>query len=694
MNANAVQQEITIPIMHCFDNNYVIPAAVSFYSMLENANKEYCYKLFVLHNDITYQSQIKLTQIVHGFPNASIEFIDMTDSFKDIWESFQFIGHYSKEVLYKLLVPSIFPQYDKLIITDVDVVFLGDISESFFSFDVKEKIFFAGVHQIMPKNSWLETYYQNYDEHFGKNSIKELKVCGGYLVANLKQLREHEMEARFIAFMKQNAYRLLQAEQDVINFCCKQEEIRLLPLNYVVCSYQYDLYDGREENLDSDLFYKREAILDSLNHPIQLHYATGTKPWNSPASTKADIWFYYLAKCGLFYDYMKKERVLLEDIVEFISNEDIRKGGRRNNSPMLVSILCCTYNHEGFIRDTLESLVSQEADFPYEIIVADDASSDSTRDIIEEYHIKYPGLIVPILREVNVGIGINYYDALQHVRGRFLAICDGDDCWIDRLKLKKQVDFLMCNHEYNLCCSSCIKHQVETGEDFLYNPEDYIKSAIAIKEYYTFKDLLYCRFISSCTVMMRWQLRDMVPEFLANYEVIDFPLILIHAAGGRIKVMADEVFAKYNLHSQGITSTRNDKVERETRCLINEVNQFLDYRFSKTVSQYYKDYKQYMAWMRKQKEKERLDSAQKHDEQLPQEETSSVSEKESTKKHLKRTFYLKDALCAIYRECVPEVIKRVWRLFKKALILIYRECIPNIFKRFYRATKGKLLQRG
>ena len=91
MNANAVQQEITIPIMHCFDNNYVIPAAVSFYSMLENANKEYCYKLFVLHNDITYQSRIKLTQIVHGFPNASIEFIDMTDSFKDIWESFQFI---------------------------------------------------------------------------------------------------------------------------------------------------------------------------------------------------------------------------------------------------------------------------------------------------------------------------------------------------------------------------------------------------------------------------------------------------------------------------------------------------------------------------------------------------------------------------------------------------------------------------
>ena len=220
--------------------------------------------------------------------------------------------------------------------------------------------------------------------------------------------------------------------------------------------------------------------------------------------------------------------MLHEDICEFIPNEKIRKGKKQNNSPMMVSILCCTYNHEQFIRATLESLVNQIVDFPYEIIVADDASSDLTRNIVEEYCTKYPNLIFPILRKENVGIGANYYDALQHVRGRFLAICDGDDCWIDKLKLKKQVDFLMKNHEYNICCSSFIKHQVDTGKDILYNPEDYIKNAITLKEYYTFKDLLYCRFISSCTVMIRWQLRDMVPEFLTNYEVIDFPLILIH----------------------------------------------------------------------------------------------------------------------------------------------------------------------
>ncbi len=690
MVVNTNRTDITIPVMHCFDNNYVIPAAVSFYSMLKNASKDYCYKLFVLHNDITVQNQMKLSHVVQQFSNATLEFIDMTNSFQDIWEGFQFIGHYSKEVLYKLLVPSIFPQYDKLIITDVDVVFTGDISPSYFSFDVEEKVFFAGVHQILPENSWLESYYKNYDEHFGKGSVKQLKVCGGYLVANLLQLRQHHMEDKFIDFMRNNAYRLLQAEQDVINFCCEQEEIRYLPLSYVVCSYQYELYSS-EDKLNSDLFYSAEQLQDSMEHPVQLHYATGTKPWNAADSTKADVWFYYLSQCGMYYDYMKKERALKEEAPEFISNAEIRNGEYENRSPLMVSILCCTYNHEQFIRDTLEGLVNQKVDFPYEIIVADDASKDATKEIIQEYQVKYPNLIFPILRETNVGIGPNYYDALCHVRGRFLAICDGDDCWIDNLKLKKQVEFLLENSDYNICCASCIKHHTDTEEDVLYNPEDYIKSAITLKDYYNFRDLLYCRFIASCTMMIRWQLRDMVPEFLAGHEVIDFPLMLLHAAGGRVKVMANEVFGRYNLHSQGITSSRNDKVEQETFCLINEVNQYLDYRFSKTVSEYFKDYKQYMEWVRKEEKRKEFELLEQQGEQIPEEARTNHEEVPETGRN---KFSVVSFLCAIYRECVPEVLKRLWRCVKKVLTLIYRECVPNILKRAYRAVKKKMFQKG
>ena len=112
-------QSCLIPIMHCFDNNYTIPASVSFYSMLENASKKYKYKLYVLNTDITYQNKKLLHDVVSKFENASLEFINMDNRFEDLWSNFKYSGYYSKEVLYKLLVPSIFEKYDKIIIISV-----------------------------------------------------------------------------------------------------------------------------------------------------------------------------------------------------------------------------------------------------------------------------------------------------------------------------------------------------------------------------------------------------------------------------------------------------------------------------------------------------------------------------------------------------------------------------------------------
>lgn len=119
-----------IPVMHCFDNNYVIPAAVAFYSMLEYANPDFDYKLYVLHSDISQENQQKLKETVASFDNAEVIFIEMNNKFDDIFYRMQTKGHYAKEVLYKLLCASIFPQYEKLIVADVDVVYRGDISKS------------------------------------------------------------------------------------------------------------------------------------------------------------------------------------------------------------------------------------------------------------------------------------------------------------------------------------------------------------------------------------------------------------------------------------------------------------------------------------------------------------------------------------------------------------------------------------
>ena len=686
-----------IPIMHCFDNNYVIPAAVSFYSMLKNANSNYIYKLYVLHSDITVQNQIKLKRIVNQFPNAALEFIDMAHRFDDLWKDLQFAGHYSKEVLYKLLVASIFPQYDKLIITDVDVVFLGDISPSFFSFEKDDDVYFAGVHQIMPHNTWLANYYNNYIENFGPQSIEQIKICGGYLVANLNKLRSDNMEKTFVDYLKRNAYRLLQSEQDVINFCCAQTKIKYLSLKYVVCSYQFDLFEDVEP-LPVDPFYSTEEILDSLHNPVQLHYATGIKPWNQINSTKSDIWYQYLAESGFFMDFAKRDTALHVEEPSFIPSADVRKNQPENRSPLIVSVLCCTYNHEKFIREALDSIVSQKVDFPFEIIIADDASTDKTQEIIKEYYEKYPHLIVPILRDKNLGIGPNYYDALNHVRGKYLAICDGDDQWIDPLKLKKQVDFLDSHPDYTICCSGCIKNYINNSDECIYDPSEYIKSAIQLKDSYNFKDLLYCRFVVSSTAMMRWQLRNTVPSFLQYYNVIDFTLVLLHAACGKIKVMENELFSKYNIHDMGITSSNNSKVEQETFRIIYEVNQYLDYKFSKTVADYIVAYKQYIAWVYKQNQlgllnaeaaPEKNNDSIAKTESLSDENPPAIKSQNGIKQLIRKVINL---FCILYRECCPELLKRLWRLFKKALVLLYRECIPNIFKRGYRFIKRKVCE--
>ena len=121
---------------------------------------------------------------------------------------------------------------------------------------------------------------------------------------------------------------------------------------------------------------------------------------------------------------------------------------------LLVSVFCKTYNHERYLRTCLESLVSQVTDFDYEILVHDDASTDNTQDIIREYEKRYPGLIKPIYQIVNQysqRINTTVKFLLPRARGKYIAICEGDDFWTDVYKLQKQVDFLETHPDYSLC---------------------------------------------------------------------------------------------------------------------------------------------------------------------------------------------------------------------------------------------------
>ena len=115
---------------------------------------------------------------------------------------------------------------------------------------------------------------------------------------------------------------------------------------------------------------------------------------------------------------------------------------------MLLSIGILTYNHSAFIRQCLDSVLEQKVSFDYEIVVGDDASTDGTQDILQEYKNRYPDKFVLIINPTNKGIGINYQHVLKACKGNYIALCEGDDYWTDCYKLQKQVDFLNAHDKY------------------------------------------------------------------------------------------------------------------------------------------------------------------------------------------------------------------------------------------------------
>lgn len=121
---------------------------------------------------------------------------------------------------------------------------------------------------------------------------------------------------------------------------------------------------------------------------------------------------------------------------------------------IVVTVICMAYNHEAYIREALEGFVAQRTDFPFEVLVYDDASTDGTADIIREYARAYPSLIRPVLQTENqYSKGVRMAPAFLFplVRGRYVALCEGDDCWTDPQKLRLQVAAMEACPEVDIC---------------------------------------------------------------------------------------------------------------------------------------------------------------------------------------------------------------------------------------------------
>lgn len=125
-----------------------------------------------------------------------------------------------------------------------------------------------------------------------------------------------------------------------------------------------------------------------------------------------------------------------------------------NHNDIVVSISCITYNHAPYIRQCLDGFMMQKTNFAFEVLIHDDASTDGTTEIIKEYEAKYPEIIKPLYEEENQWVKGRRGSAVfnyPRAKGKYIALCEGDDYWTDPLKLQKQVDFLEANPDYSMC---------------------------------------------------------------------------------------------------------------------------------------------------------------------------------------------------------------------------------------------------
>lgn len=208
-----------------------------------------------------------------------------------------------------------------------------------------------------------------------------------------------------------------------------------------------------------------------------------------------------------------------------------------------VSIVSTTHNQEAYVRQAFESFVAQQTDFPVEIIVADDASTDATPLIIHEYARRYPHLFRPILRSKNLGLNANLTGALSAACGEYIALCEGDDYWVDPLKLRKQVA-LLDRHPDTAVCFHPVRVVWDDGrtKDSKF-PPIYIRGDLSVEA------LILMNFIQTNSVVYRRvQHYDDIP---GDVMPLDWYLHVRHAVHGKI-AMLPETMAVYRRHSHGM----------------------------------------------------------------------------------------------------------------------------------------------
>ena len=251
-----------------------------------------------------------------------------------------------------------------------------------------------------------------------------------------------------------------------------------------------------------------------------------------------------------------------------------------------LSICCLAFNHAKFIRQALDGFVMQQTDFPFVVLIHDDASTDGTADIIREYEAKYPDIIKPVYQTENQWskkVNVSLFN-LSRIQSEYVAFCEGDDYWTDPLKLQKQVDFLDSHPDYTICFHKAKVFFDEAPENsWTYPSDEYCKG----RTDFTIDDLFEKNFTTPASLVYRWAIpKHFALENLPNGILpYDWYLLHLHANFGKIHMLND-VMSAYRRQPGGIwQSNFYVKYGDKHYKFFDEVNKVYNYKYNDKVKE-------------------------------------------------------------------------------------------------------------
>jgi len=280
-----------LPIFFSFDEGYVIPAAVTFESLLASAKPDVFYELYVLHEGVSAESQRLLSELVAKHGNARLSFISVAGVLEAagiVFDDRSFcVGQdkakFTKETLLRCLptlVPE-FDQYDRILYSDVDVCVVDDISE-LFSTDL-DGVYLAGCR--------IPAFLDEQTAHF-PDELRANYVAGGIWLMNLRQLRQDGLGDRILQLMRNPPFRLIWNDQDVMNLAC-QGKVGFISYRYCSIPLWRSLL-GRVNYVDAR--YPGDELRDAMYRPKIVHYAYA-KPWKHDCEGDG-LWHYWHRRTG------------------------------------------------------------------------------------------------------------------------------------------------------------------------------------------------------------------------------------------------------------------------------------------------------------------------------------------------------------------------------------------------------------